>query len=76
MSARSFRPPRTKQEQNLDGVTIENTMTVVPGHPDWDRMYALNPDVPFPHHNIIISPTETVVVNDRIAWDMGVRRVQ
>lgn len=66
---------RTRQYQNLGGIVTEDILTVAPGHPDWDRMYALNPEAPFPYDSIAMTPMETVLVNDSIAWDMGVSRV-
>ncbi len=43
-----------------------------PGHPQWAEMYALRGERGmFPYDSIVMSPTETVIMNDSMAYDFG-----
>ncbi len=43
-----------------------------PGHPQWAEMYGLRKDRGmFPYDSIVMTPTETVIMNDSMAYDFG-----
>jgi hypothetical protein len=43
-----------------------------PGHPKWAEMYALRGDRGmFPYDSLVMSPRETVIMNDSMAYDFG-----
>jgi len=50
--------------------------TVGPGSEDWKTMYELGADRGrFPYDSIVMTPTETVIVSDSIAYDYGTSKV-
>ncbi len=47
-----------------------------PGGSGWDEMFALGQERGrFPYDSIIMSPTETIIMNDSMAYDWGTSRV-
>ena len=46
--------------------------TIGPGHPKWAERYALRKDRGmFPYDSIVMTPLETVIMNDSMAYDFG-----
>jgi ketosteroid isomerase-like protein len=64
---------REGRYQDLGDLVTADLNTVGPGHPDWQRMYAIgaDPGVPFPYDSIVMTPNETVLVSEGIAYDFG-----
>ncbi|MBT8181087.1 MAG: DUF4440 domain-containing protein [Eudoraea sp.] len=64
-----------------DGETIGKIATtdvkiISPGSSDWMEMYKESKNQgPFPYDSIIMSPKETIIASDSIAYDFGVSRV-
>lgn len=49
-----------------------DVITIRPGDDGWDEMFALGQERGrFPYDSIIMRPSETILVNDSIAYDMG-----
>ena len=63
--------------QEVRGLVTPDARTVGAGAPEWDLMRRLGAGrgTPFPYDSIAMRPTETVVVNDSIAWDFGTSSV-
>lgn len=62
--------------QDLQKFTTTDVITVGPGNAHWNAMYKLGADRGrFPYDSIIMNPTETVIVNDSIAYDFGTSKV-
>jgi ketosteroid isomerase-like protein len=70
-----------KAVKEKDGETIGKLVTpgvaiISPGGNGWKEMYRVSPNKgPFPYDSIIMSPKETVIVSDSVAYDFGVSRV-
>ena len=64
-----------------DGETMGKIVTsdikiISPGSSDWIEMYTESKNQgPFPYDSIIMSPKETIIASDSIAYDIGVSRV-
>jgi len=64
-----------------DGGTMGKIVTsdikiISPGSSDWIEMYTESKNQgPFPYDSIIMSPKETIIASDSIAYDIGVSRV-
>jgi ketosteroid isomerase-like protein len=64
-----------------DGETIGKIVTpdvkiISPGSNDWIEMYKESKNQgPFPYDSIIMSPKETIIASDSIAYDFGISRV-
>jgi ketosteroid isomerase-like protein len=57
-------------------LTTSNIKTIRPGGTGWDEMFALGAERGrFPYDSIIMTPTETVIMNDSTAYDWGNSRV-
>lgn len=51
-------------------------IAIGPGHPNWADMYALRGERGmFPYDSIVMSPQETVIMNDSMAYDFGTSAV-
>ena len=62
--------------QDLQKFTTSDVKTVGPGSEEWNTMYRLGVNRgQFPYDSIVMSPTETVIVNDSIAYDYGTSKV-
>lgn len=63
--------------EDLANLVTPDAKTVGPGSADWALMYQLGESrgTPFPYDSIAMRPTETVVVNDSVAWDFGTSTV-
>lgn len=62
--------------QDLQKFTTTDVITVGLGNAHWNAMYKLGADRGrFPYDSIIMNPTETVIVNDSIAYDFGTSKV-
>jgi len=62
--------------QDLQKFTTHDVITVGPGSEDWNTMNELGTNRgQFPYDSIVMSPTETVIVNDSIAYDYGTSKV-
>jgi hypothetical protein len=61
---------------DLQKFTTTDVKTVGPGSEEWNTMYRLGVDRgQFPYDSIVMNPTETVIVNDSIAYDYGTSKV-
>lgn len=67
------------KEGNLEAIMKLSTVdikTVGPGSADWAEMYQIGSDKgPFPYDSIVMSPKETVIVSDSVAYDFGTSKV-
>ena len=62
--------------QDLQKLATADVKTVGPGSEDWMTMYELGADRGrFPYDSIVMTPTETVIVSDSIAYDYGTSKV-
>ena len=62
--------------QDLQKFTTNDVNTVGPGNASWNAMYKLGVDRGrFPYDSIIMNPTETVIMNDSMAYDFGTSKV-
>ena len=60
----------------IGGLVTKDVITISPGSVDWATMYMMNAQKgPFPYDSIIMSPMETVIVSDSIAYDFGTSRI-
>lgn len=58
--------------EDMGKYVTSDVITVRPGDADWDEMFALGEERGrFPYDSIIMQPSETILVNDSIAYDMG-----
>lgn len=62
--------------QDLQKFTTSDVKTTGPGSEEWNTMYKLGVKRgQFPYDSIVMSPTETVIVSDSIAYDYGTSKV-
>lgn len=62
--------------EDMGKYMTSDIITIRPGDDSWDEMYALSEERGrFPYDSIIMQPSETILVNDSIAYDMGESRV-
>ena len=62
--------------ETLMTVSTRDVKTVGPASAGWLDMYRLGADKgPFPYDSIIMIPTETIIVSDSVAYDMGNSKV-
>jgi ketosteroid isomerase-like protein len=55
--------------------STDDAVTIGPGSADWSKMYANSRPGRFPYDSIIMSPRETVILSDSMAYDFGTSRV-
>lgn len=57
-------------------LTTPDIVVIIPGSSDWVNMYRMNTkQSPFPYDSIVMSPKETVLASDSLAYDFGVSTV-
>lgn len=62
--------------ESIKGLVTKDVKTIGPGSSDWANMYSTGTNIgPFPYDSIIMSPEETVIVSDTVAYDFGTSRV-
>ena len=67
---------KQKKYDLINGLVTKDVITIGPGSSNWASMYGMYPDRgAFPYDSIIMSPKETIIVSDSIAYDFGVSRV-
>ena len=67
---------KQKNYDVIGDLVTKDVLTTSPGSSSWINMYRTYPERgPFPYDSIIMSPKETIIVNDSVAYDYGVSRV-
>jgi hypothetical protein len=62
--------------EDLNPLLARGAITIGPGSEDWASMYKRGQDRGmFPYDSIIMSPTETFILNDTMAYDWGYSNV-
>lgn len=62
--------------EDMGQLVSSEVKTVRPGGSDWDTMFALGKERGrFPYDSIIMTPTETYIMNDTMAYDWGSSKV-
>ncbi len=53
-------------------LSTQDVLTIAPGSDGWKDMYAVSKKQgPFPYDSILMTPIETVIVSDSVAYDFG-----
>lgn len=53
-------------------LSTPDVLTIAPGSDGWKDMYAVSKKQgPFPYDSILMTPKETVIVSDSVAYDLG-----
>ena len=67
---------KQKNYEAIGNLVTKDVLTTSPGSSSWLNMYSMYPERgPFPYDSIIMSPKETIIVNDSVAYDYGISRV-
>ncbi len=67
---------KEKRYEDLRNWTANDVFTIGPGDAKWEEMFASRTALGlFPYDSIIMSPKETVILNDTMAYDFGTSRV-
>ncbi len=62
--------------EDIGKLVTPDAKTKHPGGLGWDEMFALGQERGrFPYDSIIMTPTETIIMNDSMAYDWGTSRV-
>ncbi|WP_297695190.1 DUF4440 domain-containing protein [uncultured Eudoraea sp.] len=62
--------------ETMGKIATSDIKIISPGSSDWMEMYKESKNQgPFPYDSIIMSPIETIIASDSIAYDLGVSRV-
>ncbi len=62
--------------ETIGKIVTKDFKAISPGSIDWKEMYETSKNQgPFPYDSIFMSPKETVIVSDSIAYDFGVSQV-